>query len=96
MSQLYDFIDQRDFLKKKQKNNALMITEFDQLCKERDQFYIKLFFRAYCIANGNISAMARGLKYGRTALVNYLIATYGVNYKEVLDNFVKNSKLEIE
>jgi DNA-binding NtrC family response regulator len=95
MSQMYDFIDHKDFLKKRSKKNALMITEFDKLIQERDQFYLRLFIRAYHIAEGNIAAMARGLKYSRNTLHNYLVKAYGDNYKQVLDDFVKNIKVEL-
>ena len=92
MSQYYDFIDHRDFIKNKQKNRALQITEFDNLCKERDEFFSKLLFKAYCAADGNVSAMARGLKYSRNTMVKYLITLYGEHYIKILRQQQENSK----
>ena len=92
MSQYYDFIDHKDFLKQKQKKQALQITEFDNLCKERDEFFSKLLFKAYCITNGNVSAMARGLKYSRNTIVKYLIKLYGEQYLALLKQEQENKQ----
>lgn len=89
MAQYYDFLDHKDFLKKKQKKNATRITEFDKLLAERDQFYVKFFLRAWDISEGNISAMARGLRYSKRTLEKYLIKIYGIEYRGVLDTHVK-------
>lgn len=96
MAIYYDFIDNADFLKARQKRAELMYTEFDRLCAERDHFYRKLFFKAYCIANGNISAMARGLGYTRSTLMKYLKQLYSDDYRTILEGYVRDMKLEIK
>ena len=87
---MYDFLDNADFLKAKQKRNAVVITEFDRLRADRDHYNRNLLFRAYCIADGNISLMARGLGYSRATLVKYLIEAYSKDYKISLEQFMKN------
>ena len=89
MSELeYDFIDHSDFFKKRQKSKAKIYTKLDALCLERDIFYKKLLFKAWCITDGNVSMMAKGLKLSRGALYKYLKDIYGNDYINILNNYM--------
>lgn len=95
MSYEYDYIDNNDFIKKRTHRDKLMYTEFDRLLKTKDEFTKRFLYQAFCISNGNIVKMAKGLKLSRGAVYKYLRETFGNDFKHVLITYHEQSELEI-
>ncbi len=58
-----------------------MRTEFQRLLAERDYYNKKFLHRAYLLAEGNLSVMAKGLKISRVTLYKFMREAFGYDWK---------------
>jgi DNA-binding NtrC family response regulator len=59
--------------------------EFKKLLVKRDYYNKKLLFKAYVIADGNISDMAKGLGTSRVSLYKHLREVFGWDYEPAIE-----------